>query len=66
MHVEIDNRIYVKEVNKGIFRDAKNNDLIIAHYVEKTKHTYKSKSAELEKISEEFNDLEILAIELKK
>ena len=64
LHIEIDNRTFVKEVTPEKFRDAGKTAMV--KYVEKRRAAYKPNVPESEKLSDDFNGLEILSLELKK
>ncbi|MDO8508924.1 MAG: hypothetical protein Q7S27_04535 [Nanoarchaeota archaeon] len=66
LFVKINDRTIVKEVEKELFRDAKDNQFLIARYTLETISTYKPNSPEAEKIKEEFHDIEINSLELPK
>jgi hypothetical protein len=65
LFVEIGGKTVVKEVNKNMFRDTPDNTPVIVHYNETRLSTYQQ-SAELEKMSDELSNLEIISLELKK
>jgi hypothetical protein len=65
LFVEIDERTFVREVDRTTFRRAKTNGTAMVKYIERKKTIYKAGSAEAEKLDEKFSDLEIISLELK-